>query len=578
MSSDKKQERSLRKQLLLGITLVSLLVTITLMNIFWSFVISMEQEKLDSYFTYIEDTLLDNLTYSVWTLNKTLVESQIEGLIALDYISHVEINHNNTHFASSHTVRPEHEDILTRQYELIHEGHPIGTLSITADLTGIYSNAFIDSFILFSFSLLLLIFLLVFTSVFLNRKILLPLEQLSRFMKEPQQQAGHKDFTLERKKSRDAADDELDQLIGAFNKQRNELNARNEQLRKSNALFYKVFQASHDAMIISEIETGRLIDVNKSFYEIFGFSENFDVIGKTATELNIWADEQPREVILQTLKDEGAIHFRESRFRRQPDEIRNSLVSVEIIDYADSRAIVVIVRDTTDTKRYQEKLLHSQMRLHNLARSQEEIREDERTGISREIHDELGQALTGLKFDLSWLLEHWQDKDKISRRIEQMRHNIDDSIDVVRRISSDLRPAVLDDLGLIAAIEWFTTDFSKRTQIAHTIDIRCDDLDTDKYRDTAIFRIYQEALTNIARHSQADSFFVTIQLINSKLEINIIDNGIGITDDNIHSVSAIGIIGMEERAFNINASLSISRHAEKGTQVILIAPLSTKRT
>lgn len=231
--------------------------------------------------------------------------------------------------------------------------------------------------------------------------------------------------------------------------------------------------------------------------------------------------------------------------------------------------------DITERKRAEEDIRQSRERLHNLATRLQVVREEERTAIAREIHDELGQALTCLKIDLSWLVDKFpKNRKAVRERTDSMMSLVDATLATVRQLSSRLRPAVLDDLGLEAAIEWQAQEFSNHTGCKCDLSLNGDDLAVDRERDTAVFRVLQEALTNVARHANATRVKIALHAIDGELILEVLDNGRGITREAIVSTQSLGLIGMHERAGTIGAKLSIDRSANGGTVVALRMPLT----
>jgi len=229
--------------------------------------------------------------------------------------------------------------------------------------------------------------------------------------------------------------------------------------------------------------------------------------------------------------------------------------------------------DITERKRAEQALRRSREELRNLALRLQAVREEERTAIAREIHDELGQALTGLKIDLAWLTERLPEcAAALEERARSMLSLIDDTMDRVRRISASLRPAVLDDLGLAAAVEWMAGEFAARTGIACTLEV--DDVPSpDEERATAVFRNLQEALTNVSRHAGAGRVAVTLHSHGGSYELEVEDDGVGISTEALASSRSIGLIGMRERAAALGGTVDIGRRAEGGTSVHLSLPL-----
>jgi signal transduction histidine kinase len=229
-----------------------------------------------------------------------------------------------------------------------------------------------------------------------------------------------------------------------------------------------------------------------------------------------------------------------------------------------------------------EVISNSQARLSDLSLYQQAMLEEERKRISLEIHDELGQALTGLKMDL-FLLNN-QDKTKIKRnvtipteKISELLGRIDITIQTVRKIATELRPPILDDLGLVAAIEWQAHEFEKRTGIACRLKTDLDEINTNPESATAVFRIFQETLTNIIRHSQATAVKVSISLYEQLISLKIQDNGKGITETELSHNLSLGLLGMKERARLINGKIDIVGEKDSGTCVELIFPFEREK-
>ena len=225
-------------------------------------------------------------------------------------------------------------------------------------------------------------------------------------------------------------------------------------------------------------------------------------------------------------------------------------------------------------------MLESRERLRKLAARLNAAREEERTRIARDIHDELGQTLTGLKMDLAWLEERLaaklpaKNREAFVNRVRTMITLVDTTISFVRRLSSSLRPAMLDDLGLEAAIDWQLRGFAERTGYDYTIELTSENLGADHKLETAMFRIFQEALTNVARHAGATHVDVVLRKRDSQLVLKIRDNGCGIEAAQLDSNQSLGLIGMQERALMCGGELRIERLAQGGgTEVTLTMPI-----
>lgn len=235
--------------------------------------------------------------------------------------------------------------------------------------------------------------------------------------------------------------------------------------------------------------------------------------------------------------------------------------------------LYVLSSDITARKRAEEELELSRQQLQELTAYIQSAREEERTNIAREIHDELGQVLTALKMDASWLKNKLPLKDgRLIEKISTMINLIDSSIETVQRITSELRPGLLDDLGLTEAIEWMAEDFSDRTGIETELTIELDEDNLSTELTTAIFRIFQETLNNAARHSKASKVSVSLRTVNARIMMEIIDNGIGITEKQKSNPKSFGLIGMRERSRYLGGNITIIGKKGRGTKVTVSIP------
>ena len=237
--------------------------------------------------------------------------------------------------------------------------------------------------------------------------------------------------------------------------------------------------------------------------------------------------------------------------------------------------ILITWIDVTDRKKYEDGLKHLSSELRDLTLHLEEAREKERSQISINLHDDLGQKLTALKMDISWLKHRMGVQSSIvNEKFEEMLKILDASVETIQKISSDLRPGVLYDLGLTAAIEWQLDDFSKRTGIISLVKIvPAGFVLNDEKLSIAIFRVIQESLTNIVRHAEATK--VKIQLIRKRdsLSLSVRDNGIGISPEKMKSSKSFGLLGMRERVKAFSGELSITGERGKGTLILAKFPL-----
>ncbi len=232
-----------------------------------------------------------------------------------------------------------------------------------------------------------------------------------------------------------------------------------------------------------------------------------------------------------------------------------------------------LAREYRDRERIEEELRSSREQLRSLSGHLQSAREEERTHIAREMHDELGQTLTALKIDLSSLKSELPEGGKdFLKRLDSSLGLTDRTIQTVKRISGELRPKLLDTLGLVAAMQWQGRDFEKRTGVACAVTADKEDIILDGELSTAIFRVFQEALTNVARHAEATRVEVSLRQRGGQLELVIRDNGKGITKERIEQSGSLGLVGMRERVRYWGGEFAIEGKKSKGTTVTVTIP------
>jgi signal transduction histidine kinase len=229
-------------------------------------------------------------------------------------------------------------------------------------------------------------------------------------------------------------------------------------------------------------------------------------------------------------------------------------------------------------KETKERIRRSRQRLRQLAAHLQDIREKERTRIAREIHDHFGQSLSVLKMDLSWLKKRIPEiQSDLHEKLASMAAIIDATLHIVHEVCAELRPVILDDFGLGAAIEWQAQEFGKRSGIACEVFADTGEIDLNKDQATAMFRIFQETLTNIVRHAQATQVAVRLAKENDQVVLSVEDNGRGISDDEIENSNSFGLIGIRERLYPWNGEVRFIGFAGKGTLVIVKIPHNNGR-
>ena len=365
--------------------------------------------------------------------------------------------------------------------------------------------------------------------------------------------------------------------IELLKKSADELSRTNEALRKreeklqQEQLFNKALLDSIPGIFyLYTYPELRMVTWNKQHETLFGF-EPEEMEGRHVLE---WHSSETHEAVLNSLDgfmDTGQAGIEANLLAKDGHSIPFLLTAVKL-ESQGQNYLIGIGTDIQKRKKAEEELKSSLEQLKQLSQHIEKARENERKAISRELHDDLGQALTAVKIDLGIIKQNVSDNEVI-QKINKVSALVGETIKTVQRLTSQLRPEIIDDLGLEAAIKWYTKEFAQRNGIE--IDLEMDSGIPISPDDSLIlFRIMQESLTNIARHSGANR--IDIKLIEEDDLINfmISDNGIGITKEELSSNKSFGIIGMKERATSLAGTCDIYSENGNGTIINLIFPLN----
>jgi PAS domain S-box-containing protein len=383
-------------------------------------------------------------------------------------------------------------------------------------------------------------------------------------------------------------------------------------LKASETRYRRLFETAKDGILILDADTGAITDVNPFLQNLLGYSYA-ELLGKRLWEIGPFRDiaasrnafrklqkkkyiryedlpletkghrRRHVEFVSNVYRENGArviqCNIRDITARHQAEEALAN-VSIELEKRVDERTAELVAANklmkkmVDEGKRTEEKLTKSRERLRNLSVRLQSLLEEERTRISREIHDELGQSLTALKLDLSLIRRSLVSDGHAghSANVLAIERTANRIIRTVRRIATELRPGILDELGVAAAIEWMAKDFRNRTGINCKVILQRADNITNTVRDTAIFRIVQEALTNVMRHAAATQVSVTLKRKGDAVIVEVRDNGIGIVEGRIVDSKSLGLIGIRERVRLLEGEVEISGKPGEGTLVKVTLP------
>lgn len=345
--------------------------------------------------------------------------------------------------------------------------------------------------------------------------------------------------------------------------------------------FRLVVEAAPNGIIMVD-QAGTIVLANAQMESLFGYSKQ-ELIGQSVEQLvperYRAVHPQHRKAYFETPIERMMGAGRDLHAARKDGVEVLVEIGLRPIQTEAGQFVLASVIDITERKRNEERLNATLERLHGLTTHLETVREEERTRIARELHDELGQSLTGLKFELAWIKSRLAKTTQgdltaqLSTKVEEMAALIDTTIQAMRRMVTDLRPGILDECGLAAALEWQGQEFQKRTGIRCTVAVN--DKGVDRDCSSALFRIAQEALTNVARHAAATAVEIRLYPDEDGTNVNLVidDNGRGMGNQALSAPQTFGLLGMRERAVAAGGTFQVLSGGGTGTKVMVHVPL-----
>lgn len=344
-------------------------------------------------------------------------------------------------------------------------------------------------------------------------------------------------------------------------------------LKESEEKYRSIYENSSVAILLTSPD-GKILSANNFACKLFQRTE--EDICRLGRDGIVDLSDKRLSLILEERKTTGRTKGVLTFIKKDGVRFECEISSVVFIDKENNLRTSMIIRDLTEQKRTEAQLIASTEQMRSLAAHLQTIREEERASIAREMHDELGQILTSLKMNITFTRKELEEsklnekKEKLLDELSSMNQTVDRAVTQVRKLITQLRPELIDKLGLIAALEWYSEEYQKTTKIKCEFKTDQEELSLNHDTDLAIFRIVQEALTNAAKHSEAKSVKIYLNKTEDKLSLEIIDDGKGISEEELEGKKSFGLMGMRERASLIGGRLEICRAGEKGTIVRLV--------
>lgn len=354
------------------------------------------------------------------------------------------------------------------------------------------------------------------------------------------------------------------------------------QLKRLELSLSAAIKSTGDAILMTD-QAGTLVFLNPAAERLLGCPSRKAVGRPLAAVFKVQGAEDALEQLLRSAAQGAFVHeatLITAAGRELPIEVN---VSVVLDDLRGPSGSVLVFRDITERKRFEAELKKSRADLRSLAGHLESAREAERTRIAREIHDEFGQMLTGFKYDLAWLDKKLMARPAVPRatlqeKVRAMNKLLAGMVLSVRRIAAELRPGILDDLGLAAAVEWQANEFAQRTGIRLEVHTALPEAEVPRPVATALFRVLQESLTNVARHAEATKVWVNLCEQEGRLVLEVRDDGCGIRETQLSKAGAFGVLGMRERILPLRGECEVRSAPGQGTTVWVSLPLNDAST
>jgi len=320
---------------------------------------------------------------------------------------------------------------------------------------------------------------------------------------------------------------------------------------------------------------GNLLYLNESFAAILGYTTK-ELVGRNLSVFHNKEQMESVERLKTQLIKTGSYIAEEVWHKRKDNSVFPSLMNGTLIKDEKGKPLFMAATaiDITERKQREEEIRKSREELRNLTTHLQTVREEERRSLARQIHDGIGQELAALQMDLYMIRKRLPENQKpLEDAAEKMKELLRNTIQKLRSLYEELRPSILDDFGIAEAMDVYGKEFQKRSGILFDWETNIEEIVLDEDKNIVLFRVFQEALTNVERHAEATYAKVCFNKRNEKLELQVKDNGKGINDEDLYSHGSYGIIGLRERVKFLNGDLKIKGIPDKGTTVKIVIPL-----
>jgi PAS domain S-box-containing protein len=530
------------------------------------------------------ESIRASVAEGLWRLDAGILRLEMQSILAFPDVSFAEVREISADpqplsvSVGERSAGPSVDQVFPLIYTVQGKEHRIGSLYVQASLDDLREKTIGTAIDILVNQAVNTFCVALFTFFVLYRLVTRHLADIARkiatvdFRREP--------LPLSLKR-RSTSGDELQQVVDALNGMSNRLYAayvternaeieRNDEralaeakLHSSEQRLRAILEATPVPMCITSAISGKFLYTNQPFRALLGIEGKESWPFNASDLYNTLAD---RDHYLHELHQHGTMTNVELQLKKRDGTIFWAMITTTLTNFEGSLAVFAGINDITERKALEIKLINSREQLRRLSAHMESVREEERKNIALEIHDELGQLLTALKMDVSLMRLDLQVTSPLFEKLNEMQQLIENTISIVRNVASNLRPASLN-LGIIPALEWLSSDFSRRHKVECEFQFGGLEPSLENSVATALFRIAQESLTNVARHAKASRIELQLLSIDTTLELKIIDNGLGFNVRQVYARYPFGLLGMAERARLIGATFTIASEPGGGATV-----------